>query len=168
MGDVVQELRVSEGVYDPRQGDFAVAGSIDLSLGVKEAERGVQLTSSYGAWNTSQHQILWAPKGKSEESFGAVQLFQTDGFGENRAGQSGSGLFQHRFGTGNLTYRALGIVHAARSDLAGVIRRDDINSGASCFLCVYSYPTAQGQNALANRFITGLFADYNCSPQTIK
>ena len=160
IGDVVQELQVTEGVYDPRQGDFAVAGSIDLSLGVKEAERGVSMRSSYGAWNTSKHQLLWAPTGGSEESFGAVQLYQTAGFGENRAGQSGSGLFQHRFGEGALTFRALGIAHAARSDLAGVVRRDDIRSGEVCFLCVYPYPTAKSQNALANRFIAGLFADY--------
>src|SRR4051812_48987085 len=34
--DVVRSVRVVEGVYDPRQGDFAVAGSIDFDLGVAE------------------------------------------------------------------------------------------------------------------------------------
>ena len=33
IGETVDSLHVTEGVYDPRQGDFAVAGSIDLELG---------------------------------------------------------------------------------------------------------------------------------------
>ena len=33
VADTVREMRVSEGVYDPRQGDFAVAGSIDFRAG---------------------------------------------------------------------------------------------------------------------------------------
>lgn len=160
IGDTVQELRITEGVYDPRQGDFAVAGSIDLNLGVQEEDRGVRLRSSYGAWNTSRQLVLWAPREAAEESFGAVQYMHTDGFGEQRAGQSGSGIFQHRFGTGDLTFRAVGILHAARSGLAGVVRQDDVEAKRVCFTCVYAYPTAQAQNALANRFVAGLFADY--------
>lgn len=160
IGDTVRELRVAEGVHDPRQGDFAVAGSIDLELGVEESERGVRLRSGYGAWNTFRQLVLWAPREAPDESFGAVQFMRTDGFGENRAGQSGSGVFQRRFGDGDLTYRAIGILYAARSDLAGVVREDDVDSGRVCFTCVYPYPTAEAQNALANRFLTGLFADH--------
>ncbi|MBM4360822.1 MAG: TonB family protein, partial [Deltaproteobacteria bacterium] len=160
IGDTIQELRVTEGVSDPRQGDFAVAGSIDLRLGVEESERGVRLRSGYGPWNTFRQLVLWAPREVPEETFGAVQYMRTDGFGENRAGQSGSGVFQHRFGDGGLTFRAIGVMHAARSDLAGVVRRDDVDSGRVCFTCVYPHPTAQAQNALANRFLAGLFADY--------
>lgn len=160
IGDTVRQLQVSEGVYDPRQGDFAVAGSIDLMLGVPEGERGVRLRSSYGAWNTFRQLVLWAPKEAEEESFGAAQFMSTDGFGENRAGQSGSAMFQHRFGDGDVTYRAIGILHAARSDFAGVLRQDDVDSGRVCFTCVYPFPTARAQNALATRFMAGFFADY--------
>jgi len=160
IGDTIRELRVTEGVYDPRQGDFAVAGSIDLRLGVEDRDRGVRLRSGYGSWNTFRQFVMWAPREAPEETFGAVQYMRTDGFGENRAGQSGSGIFQHRFGDGALTFRAIGILHVARSDLAGVVRQDDVDSGRACFTCVYPYPTAQAQNALANRFLAGLFADY--------
>ncbi len=160
IGNTVHELHVTEGVYDPRQGDFAVAGSIDVELGVAEEERGVTLRSSYGSFDTYRQLAIWAPKGASQESFGAVQYMKTDGFGENRAGTSGSGVFQHRFGEGDLTYRAVSIMHAARSDTAGVVRQDDVLSGKVCFECVYPYPTARAQNALAQRFIAGLFADY--------
>lgn len=43
---------MKEGVHDPRQGDFAVAGSIDFNLGIEGEERGVRLESSCGSFNT--------------------------------------------------------------------------------------------------------------------
>ena len=159
IADTVRELRIKEGVHDPRQGDFAVSGSIDLTLGVEDQQRGVRLRSSYGSFRTSRQLALWAPRGAPEESFGAVQYTRSNGFGENRAGQSGSGTFQHRFGQGALTFRAIGIVHAARSELAGVVRQDDVAAGRVCYYCVYPHPTAEGQNALATRFLAGFFAD---------
>lgn len=160
IADTVSALHVTEGVSDPRQGDFAVAGSINVNLGVAEDDRGVTLRSSYGSFDTFRQLVLWAPKNMSDESFGAVQYTNTEGFGENRAGQSGSGVFQHRFGEGDFTYRAIGILHAARSDMAGVVRQDDVDAGRVCFTCVYPYATARSQNALAQRFLAGIFADY--------
>ena len=163
IADTVNELNVTEGVYDPRQGDFAVAGSIDVQLGVSSSKRGVRFRSGYGTWNQFRQTALWAPEELGEESFGAAQYMRSDGFGENRAGESGSGIFQYRFGEGNLSFRALGILHAARSDVAGVLRKDDVDSGDICFLCVYPYPTARAQNAMSNRFLVGLFADHQSS-----
>lgn len=160
IGDVVRELHVSEGVHDPRQGDFAVAGSIHIDLGVEEGERGVRARSSYGSFDTFRQLASWAPRGATEETFGAVQYQKSRGFGENRAAEGGSGILQHRFGEGEVTYRALGIVDVQRSSLAGVVRTDDVEAGTICFECVYPYPTAQAQNATAQRFIAGLFADY--------
>lgn len=160
IGDTVQELRINEGVSDPKQGDFAVAGSVDLRLGVEQRRRGVQLRSSYGSFNTFRQLALWAPPEASFETFGAAQYTSTEGFGENRAGQSGSAIFQHRFGEGELSYRAIGILHTARADIAGVVRRDDVESDRVCFTCVYPYATARAQGALSQRFLIGLFADY--------
>lgn len=165
IGDVVLDLDVSEGVYDPRQGDFAVAGSIDMRLGVAAADRGVRLRSSYGAFRTFRQTIVWAPEAAEgeevdESSFAAAHIFRTDGFGENRRAVSGSVIVQQGFGSGPFHYRLFALAHAARSDLAGVVRRDDVASGLVCFQCVYDLPTAQAQNALANRFVVGFFADY--------
>jgi hypothetical protein len=160
IGDVVRDLRITEGVNDPRQGDFAVAGSINLSLGVEERERGVRVRSGYGAFNTLEQMVLWAPRDAPEETFGAVRYMRTDGFGENRAGQVGSAILQNRWGSGDTTYRAIGILHTARSDLAGVVRKDDVDNGLVCFYCAYPYPTARAQNALANRALFGFFADH--------
>jgi outer membrane receptor protein involved in Fe transport len=158
--ETVRELRVSEGVYDPKQGDFAVAGSIDIELGVDEDERGIVLRSGYGSWNTFRQLVLWAPEEAERETFGAVQYARTDGHGENRDGQAASGTFQYRFGAGELRHRAIGIVHAARADLAGVVRKDDIDSGRVCFHCVYPYSTARAQNAASSRALFGFFTEY--------
>lgn len=160
ISDTVLELRISEGVYDPRQGDFAVAGSIELSLGVDRDERGVTLRSTRGSWDTWRHLVLWAPEDAHDETLGAVTVMTTDGFGENRAGSAASGVLQHRFGDRTLSVRMVALLHLTRADLAGVLRADDVDAGTVCFTCVYPYPTALAQNASAGRFMTGLFADY--------
>jgi iron complex outermembrane recepter protein len=160
ISETVWDVHVAEGVYDPRQGDFAVAGSIELHLGVGEDRRGVRLQSGYGRFGTSRQQIIWAPEEASNETFGAAQYQRTDGFGENRAAESASAIFQHRFGSGDLSYRAIGWMSSARGQLAGIVRRDDVDAGRICFECAYPYPTAQAQNALATRAMVGLFADY--------
>lgn len=159
IGETVREVTIKEGVSDPRQGDFAVAGSVDMALGVQPEDRGIRLRSGFGSFGSTRHLLSWAPREAAEENFGAVQYTRTDGFGQNRAGQSGSAVLQHRFGEGAVTYRAIGILHAARSDLAGVVRRDDVDAGRVCFECVYPYPTARAQNAFAQRVLAGLFAD---------
>jgi iron complex outermembrane recepter protein len=160
IGDVVRELLVSEGVYDPRQGDFAVAGTIDIGLGVDESERGVRLASGYGSYGTFQQLAVWAPRGEPAETFGAMRYMKTAGFGENRAAQTGTGIFQHRFGgDGDVAYRVLGIAHTARAESAGVLRQDDVDAGRICFECVYPYATSRAQNGLANRMLVGVFAD---------
>jgi len=160
IGDVVRELHVSEGVYDPRQGDFAVAGTIDMELGVDENERGEHFTLGYGAFGSRRAQVLWAPAGGERETFGAAQITQTDGFGDNRAGDAGSAMLQARFGEGAWRYRVLGIAGAAQAQLAGMVRDDDVASGAVCFTCVYDVPTARAQNALSQRGMLGFFAEH--------
>ena len=158
IAEVVDDLQAAEGVYDPRQGDFAVAGTIDARLGVER--RGWQLRSSYGSFNTYRQLLLWAPPGQDRGTFGAVQYNRTDGFSQNRQGQSASAIVQSVFGSGAWRYRALGVFYGARSDLAGVVRADDVDAGRIGFYDVYPYPTARGQNAFAGRILTGLFAEY--------
>jgi TonB family protein len=159
IADTVDEVHATEGLSDPRQGDFAVAGSIDVSLGVDEPHRGVRLRSGYGSFDTYRQLVMWAPKQSQRESFAAAEFTRTAGYGQNRAGTTGSAIAQQRFGSGETTYRALGIVHGARADLPGAVRRDDIDRGVVCFACVYPYPTARAQGAFAERMLVGLFAD---------
>ncbi len=161
IAETVDELQATEGVYDPRQGDFAVAGTIDVRLGAEK--RGWQAKSSYGRFNTFRQYLAWAPEGQPRGTFGAVQYNRTDGFGENRSGETASAVAQVAFGTGAWRYRALGILYGARAQLAGVVRSDDVEAGRIGFYDVYPYATARAQNALAARLLLGLFADYRGS-----
>ncbi|MEM6791592.1 MAG: TonB-dependent receptor [Myxococcota bacterium] len=158
IGEVVDRLQVTEGVYDPVQGDFAIAGSIDAKLGVRD--RGWRLKSGYGAFDTFRQLGVWAPEGQARETFGAVQYQRTGGYGSNRQAQSASAIAQLRLGEGAWTYRTLGIFYGARGSFPGVLRRDDIERGDVDFYGIYPFATAEKQSALNARVMLGGFADY--------
>ena len=160
IAEVVDEVSVSEGIADPAQGDFAVAGSIDIGLGVDDEHRGLSARSSYGSFHQFNQTLLWAPKEGERESFGAAQFSRTDGYGDRRASRLGSALIQHRFGKGPLRFRAIGLFHTARGESAGLVRKSDVDSGVLCFDCTYDDASARDQSTLSQRFMTGLFADY--------
>ncbi|MAC28521.1 MAG: TonB-dependent receptor [Sandaracinus sp.] len=156
--EVVSSLRVTEGVYDPTQGDFAVAGSVDLRLGV--ARRGVTAKVGYGSFGTLRVLGLWAPEDARDETFAAVQFRRSDGFGQNRGGMNGSALVQYGFGSGPWRYRLLGMLHGSRYDAAGVLRRDDVERGRVGFYDVYPDATATAQNGFAARALLGFEATH--------
>src|SRR5688572_19336711 len=160
IAESVDHLVVKEGVADPSQGDFAVAGSIGIGLGVDEAHRGLFVESGFGSFDTFRQKVLWAPREAHRESLGALELTTTGGFGENRGGQAASAILQHRFGTGAVTYRAIGLARAADAASAGVVRSDDVESGVLCFTCAYDTPSARAQGASTARLMGGFFADY--------
>jgi len=147
--ETVRSLRVLEGVYDPAQGDFAVAGSADFELGVER--RGTLLSTSYGAFNTFRELALWAPKGQSDETFAAITMRKTDGFGQNRAATSGALVAQSAFGDNKLKLVLHGSAYASRARTANVLRRDDIESDRVDFYDVYPLATAEAQHATALR-----------------
>jgi iron complex outermembrane recepter protein len=156
--EVVQRVRVTEGVYDPRQGDFAVAGTVDMQLGVEE--RGFHFATTYGSFNTLRQVGVWAPEGQGDATFGAFAFRKTDGFGQNRAGRSGSAMAQHEIRAGDWRWRILGSLYGARFQMAGVVRHDDIEAGNVGFYDVYPLPTAQAQNAMATRAQLAVFGTH--------
>jgi TonB family protein len=148
--ETVRSLRVTEGVYDPRQGDFAVAGSVDFDLAV--AERGTKLKSSWGSFGTYRAMALFAPHDDPDETFGAASFRKSQGYGMNRGSQSASAMGQLVFfwphgWRGSLLAAAYG----ARANLAGVVRRDDVEAGRVGFYDSYPDPNATAQSALAGR-----------------
>ncbi len=158
ISEVVEEMRVQEGVYDPAQGDFAVAGSIDFALGVRD--RGWGLSSGYGAFGRFVQRLIWAPENERTQTFGAAQYSRTDGFGQNRAAESLSTILQANLGSGAWRFQPTLIASAARADLAGVLRNDDVEAGAVGYYQSYPFATAQQQNASSARFILGARAEY--------
>lgn len=134
--ETVLSLRVLEGPFDPRQGNFAVAGSADYRLGLER--RGLTLKSTLGSYGTQRILGLWGPGGLSRCTFGAAELYKTDGFGQNRDAQRASAIAQYegRFGeTGS--YRVTGQAYSANYHSAGVLRDDDYRAGRVGFFDTY-------------------------------
>ncbi len=128
MPELVHGLRVIQGPFDPAQGDFAVAGSVDYRLGLEE--RGVHAKAGYGRFGERRAGLWWGPKGQSTGTLAGLNLHAGDGFGPNRAFENGSVLGQYE-GTGRnaeLRYRVLAFASAASWDTAGVVRQDDFEA----------------------------------------
>ncbi|TAK23840.1 MAG: TonB-dependent receptor [Myxococcaceae bacterium] len=148
--ETVRSLRVTEGIYDPRQGDFAVAGSVHFDLGV--ARRGVLLRAGYGSFGTVRALAMWAPRGEATETFAAFTYRASEGFGRNRGSQSGGAIAQYVF-RGPAGFRATAHFagYGARAGLAGVLRRGDVEQGRVDFYGAYPDPSASAQSALSTR-----------------
>lgn len=153
--EVVRALRVTEGVYDPSQGDFAVAGSVDFRLGLREEDRGVLSRTTYGSFHTFRQLFAFAPRGMEEGTFGAAAYRRSDGFGEGRASESGSAILSFSFGERPWRGRVFGIAYGAHANLAGVLRADDIEAGRVGFYDRYDDPVASAQSALSIRLLLG-------------
>jgi TonB family protein len=143
--ELVEELRVVEGPFDPRQGDFAVAGSVAYTLGL--AGRGIVMQAGYGSFDTKRLLLLWGPGGGAPRgTFVGLSVTDSDGFGRSRASTAARAMaqYEHHFGVGT---RLVTLVSAymTRFDGAGVVRQDDFEARRldcpkdpdSQFFCTY-------------------------------
>ncbi len=134
--ELVESLHVVEGPFDPRQGNYAVAGSADYELGL--AERGMSARYTNGSFGTQRFLALWGPPGESTHTFAGAEIYKTAGFGQNRDAQRGSamGQYEGRFGaTGS--FRLSTQAYATHFHEAGVIREEDYESGKIGFYDSY-------------------------------
>jgi iron complex outermembrane recepter protein len=126
--ELIKDLQVTEGPFDPHQGDFAVAGSARYELGV--SDRGLRFAGTTGSYASRRYLALWAPKGEREGTFAAAQFSQSDGFGANRASSSASAMAQYEGELGQRgLFRVLATTYSTHYRTAGVVRKDDVASG---------------------------------------
>jgi iron complex outermembrane recepter protein len=126
--ELISAIRVVEGPFSASQGDFAVAGSVDFELGLKQ--RGVTVIGEYGQFNHQRLTALWGPADQRETTFLGVTLRQGSGFGPNRAFANGSLLASHEFRLPQeVKLRLLAGLSAGRFESAGVLRFDDVEAG---------------------------------------
>jgi iron complex outermembrane recepter protein len=125
--ELVKNLRVIEGPFDPHQGDFAVAGSADFQLGV--VERGIRLQGGLGNYGTTQALGIVAPPGEREGTFLGVKYEKSDGWGANRAYSylSAIGQYEGELGERGL-WHLLATAYSNHYRSAGVVRRDAIDA----------------------------------------
>lgn len=126
--EAVRRIRVLEGAFDPRQGDFAVAGSIDFDLGLER--EGLFARSSVGQFGLLRAVVGWRPEGAPPETFAAAELARASGFGPARAWNRASFLGQAALELPQgFTLTSFVGSHAGRFDSAGVVRLDDYQAG---------------------------------------
>ncbi len=145
--ELVSAVRVLEGPFDPHQGNYAVAGSVDYELGLDE--RGLTMQYTGGSFNTQRLLALWAPdEGHGERgTFAGVDLRTTDGFGANRSARYGRAMAQYELRLSDTTtLRLLATTYATEYGSAGVIREDDYAAGRVSFYGTYD-PTQGGDEA---------------------
>ncbi len=159
--EVVRSIRVLEGPYDPRQGDAAIVGSAYFDFGV---ERGYQAKATYGLFGQWRVVGVAAPRDTDDETFAAFSLRQTDGFGQDRASKSGSAMAQYALDLGPRDrLRVLGTAYGARSELAGVVRQDDVDAGRLGYYDSYPSPYARNQSVESSRVIVGADFDHTAA-----
>ena len=159
--ELVESVRMVEGPFDPSQGDFAVAGSVEYRLGL--VERGARVQGGMGSYGANELLLLWGPADAPSGTFVGVSLRRGDGFGPNRAyaGAAAMAGLEHRLSPG-VSLRLTGTSYATRFDSAGVIRADDVDAGRmpcasgadSQFFC--SYDPGQGGEGARHGFAASL------------
>ncbi len=160
--ELVERLRVVEGPFDPRQGDFALAGSADYTLGL--ATRGVRAQIEAGTFGHQRLLLTWGPEAASRQTFTAVSLARGDGFGPSRASTRATALAQLEGALGaGLRGALFATGHVADFASAGVVRADDVAAGrlacprgTESFFCV----SDATQGGASTRFSAGARATW--------
>ncbi len=153
--EVVREVRVTEGTYRASQGDFAVAGTVRMELGLEEP--GVLLAGTVG--ERGERRVLAAVSpGADAETFAALEVSEGQGRGPRRSFGRASLLAQATLGldtaAGRARVRALGGSYTTRFDTPGVVREDDYLLGRQDF---YAAPLGrQGGTATRHQLLLGV------------
>ncbi|AKQ70801.1 Nicel/Cobalt-specific TonB-dependent outer membrane receptor [Myxococcus hansupus] len=123
--ELVESLRVTEGPYDPSQGDFGVAGTVEYQLGL--ARRGLTASLSTGSFAARRLSLLWGPPESSESTFVGVLLRQGHGFGPNRAYSNATVMAQTELRVTDASrLRLFGTSYGSRFSSPGVVRETDV------------------------------------------
>ncbi len=142
--ELVETLRVVEGPFDPRQGNFAVAGSADYQLGLDK--RGLTAKATHGSFGTNRLVLTYGPRESSRHTFGGAEYYTTNGYGQNRAAKRGSAMGQYEGHLGERgTYRVTFQGYSVNYGSAGLLRAEDVESGRVGFYDSYD-PQQGGQS----------------------
>ncbi len=130
--ELVESLRVLEGPFDPRQGNYAVAGSTDYHLGLEQ--RGLTVKYSTGNYGTTRELLMYGDPSSGPGNFSAAELYQTAGYGQNRDGRRGTVMLQREGQLSDKTrFRFAANAYLSSFHTAGVISEDQYRSGQKGF-----------------------------------
>lgn len=127
MPEVVSSILSTPGNYDPKQGDFAVAGTVRYELGYDEP--GITAKATTGSFGSRRLFLGWHPDGAPEQTFAAFETYSTDGFGPARSAERTSAMGQVLFPlSSRIDLRIMASTFASRFDAPGVLRLSDIEN----------------------------------------
>ncbi|AKF04430.1 TonB-dependent receptor [Sandaracinus amylolyticus] len=126
--ELVESIRVVQGPFDPAQGDFAIAGTAEYRLGLRE--RGIHVGAAYGTYEERRVHALWGPEGEPSATFAGASFRDGAGWGANRAFAQGAAIAQVEVPIASrFRLRLLGLGSAATWRQAGPLRDDDWRAG---------------------------------------
>jgi hypothetical protein len=133
--ETIRGLRISHGPYDPRQGDFAIAGSAHMELGLDEP--GFLGKATLGSFGTKRALLAFAPNEENwRDSFAAVEVYSTDGPGMGRGGDRASLVGQLAYVDGRFAWHGIALIGTARFDYPGLLSLADVQRGLDPYSAV--------------------------------
>jgi hypothetical protein len=129
MPEVIRSVRISHGPYDPRQGDFAIAGTEHMDLGLDQP--GFLGEGTLGSFGTKRVVLAFAPDDERwGDSFAAFEAYGTDGPGTGRGGDRASFVGQLGYSDNQFAWRSMIAIGTARFDFPGMLQLSDVARGA--------------------------------------
>lgn len=144
MPETIAAVRGQPGTFDPRQGDFAVAGSVRYDLGLDEPGFTAKGTlGTFGVWRLF---VGYRPPSMSSSTFAAAEVYATGGFGPSRAATRASLAAQVEYDLGPVRARVLATAATGRFDSPGVLLLSEVERGALDRFSTYD-PKQNGQSS---------------------
>jgi len=117
MPEAIRSVRIAHGPYDPHQGDFAVAGSTHMDLGLEQP--GFLGKATVGSFGSRRALLAFSPPMDDDswrDSFAAIETYGTDGPGTGRGGQRTSFVGQLSWEDRKMSWRLFILAGTARFD----------------------------------------------------
>ncbi len=148
MPEIIRSVQIAHGPFDPKQGDFAVAGSVKLNLGLEKP--GFWAKGGAGSFGSRRLFLAFAPDDDDfSETFAAFATDSVDGPGGTRGGERSSFVGQLGGGQTDVLYHATVAIGSARFDFPGLLRRDFVQHGGD----PYSSPGPLGRDRTSQALI---------------
>jgi hypothetical protein len=128
MPEVIKELRIQNGPFDPRQGDFAVAGSVHMDLGLEHP--GFWAKGGVGSFGGRRLFLGFAPSSRDlDDTFAAFVTDSTNGPGGTRGGERTSFVAQLGTAKHDVEFHVTVALGSARFDFPGYLEQSFVERG---------------------------------------
>lgn len=123
--ELVSGLDLVKGPGSPRVGDFGVAASADLGLGL--SQEGLLVQVGGGTDLSAEATVAWRPHRSSAGNFALAQVEGGEGVGDSRAWRQAHLAAGGERWLGETHARTFALAYEGRFESPGVIREDDLD-----------------------------------------